>query len=94
MKEHADSWDTSRCSLPAKLAWNASRAAWSLVETSRDVRENVGKVLGKLKGNDDNGRQVCAPELHQALHCFDFPGLHAGIVGSARASIQSTSGCL
>lgn len=58
MREHADSWDTGRCGLPAKLAWNVSRAAWSLFETSKDVREDAGGILGKLKGDDGGGRQV------------------------------------
>lgn len=53
-----DSWDTSRCSLPAKLAWNASRAAWSFAETSKDLGEDAGKVLGTNKGDEDSGRQV------------------------------------
>ena len=58
VKEHADSWDTGRCGLPAKLAWNASRAAWSFAETSKDLSEDAGKVIGKVKGDDDGGRQV------------------------------------
>ena len=81
VKEHADIWDTSRCSLPAKLAWNASRAAWSLVETSKDVREDAGKVLGKVKGDDDGRRQVRSSVLHQAHHCYHRPALYAGNVG-------------
>ena len=76
VKEHADSWDTSRCSLPAKLAWNASRAAWSLIETSKDVREDAGKVLGKGKGNDDGRRQVRVCVLHQVQHYDHCPALH------------------
>ena len=56
-----DSWDTSRCGLPARLAWNASRAAWSLAETSKDLREDAGKLLGKVKGDDNGRQQVGAP---------------------------------
>ncbi|CAK0783200.1 hypothetical protein CVIRNUC_006399 [Coccomyxa viridis] len=55
--EHVDSWDTNRCGLPARLAWNASRAAWSLAETGKDLREDAGKLLGKVKGDDSGGRQ-------------------------------------
>ena len=61
MTEHVDSWDTNRCGLPARLAWNASRAAWSLAETSKDLREDAGKLLGKVKGDDSGGRQVETP---------------------------------
>ena len=63
-----DSWDTSRCGLPARLAWNASRAAWSLAETSKDLREDAGKLLGKVKGDDSGGRQVGIPHGHCLLH--------------------------
>ena len=62
-----DSWDTSRCSLPAKLAWNASRAAWSFAETSKDLGEDAGKLLGRFKGDDDSGRQVCTMPKPSAL---------------------------
>ena len=67
VREHVDSWDTSRCSLPAKLAWNASRAAWSFAETSKDLGEDAGKVLGTGKGDEDSGRQVCAAPKPSAL---------------------------
>ena len=88
--EHVDSWDTSRCGLPARLAWNASRAAWSLAETSKDIGEDAGKLLGKVKGDDSSGRQVGAPHGPGCIARYIPPSTtwHAGSVSILHLVMQ------
>ena len=92
---HEDSWDTSRCSLPAKLAWNASRAAWSLAEASRDLREDAGSALGRGKGDDDSRGQVrtlpkaCTSSEKRSQRCNGVSAVAAADLGPAISSDTS-----
>ena len=92
MTEHVDSWDTNRCGLPARLAWNASRAAWSLAETGKDLREDAGKLLGKVKGDDSGGRQVSTSRGFACVACHMPAGItmNAGTCSSLLCRLLHT----
>ena len=85
-----DSWDTSRCGLPARLAWNVSRAAWSLAETSKDIGEDAGKLLGKVKGDDTGRQQVGSPHGPGCVACYIPASItsDAGTVSSLHLVMQ------
>eukprot|EP01026_Neomeris_dumetosa_P020861 TRINITY_DN1843_c0_g1_i1.p1 TRINITY_DN1843_c0_g1~~TRINITY_DN1843_c0_g1_i1.p1 ORF type:complete len:301 (-),score=24.81 TRINITY_DN1843_c0_g1_i1:513-1373(-) len=54
VEQHRSQWDLSACTFPARLAFTASRLAWSLKQSSKDTQQQIEKVADVLSSRDED----------------------------------------
>lgn len=51
--KHTESWDLSRCSLPGKVAFTASRLVWAARQQASDTKDGGSKLMASLSSMDE-----------------------------------------
>ncbi|DBA76252.1 TPA: hypothetical protein ACH3X1_009972 [Trebouxia sp. C0004] len=55
--KHTETWDLSRCSLPAKAAFIASRIIWATRQQASDTKDGGSKIMESFSSLDEGDQQ-------------------------------------
>ncbi|KAL3155619.1 hypothetical protein ABBQ38_010872 [Trebouxia sp. C0009 RCD-2024] len=71
--KHTESWDLSRCSLPGKVAFIASRLFWAARQQASDTKDGGSKLMESLSSMDDGDQQGFQANPNDPTRFFQGP---------------------
>ncbi|KAL3141722.1 hypothetical protein ABBQ32_004405 [Trebouxia sp. C0010 RCD-2024] len=71
--KHTESWDLSRCSLPGKVAFTASRLFWAARQQASDTKDGGSKLMESLSSMDEGDQQGFQANPNDPTRFFQGP---------------------